>query len=324
MAAANSSSPMSSARAGSQRTASSSERPSDPLVPRRAGTKAPRASIRTASRATRPSQVTLVPTPLSPRPPLTATSQPSASLIGMDRASACMSAASETAGCWFQPSAGPPIASSRSASSSMLAGAVPGPAGPDHQLAGRPGGLEADLARRVGDEPDGGDLEHRILDLGSGRRRFERADQFRVGGLQRGQLLAEVGDHLLTFGTGQAPDRGQALVGVVQQRLERPPPGARIGIELRLLVSGGHALRGRPDGGLQRSCDVIHWHCGAPRTEPPPPTRWEPSGCRALGAARTRHAPPPWHHGWVLEQEAVVDVSGPTRHRRDPPGNRGR
>ena len=86
---------------------------------------------------------------VAPRPPPTATSQPSASSTGIDRASAWTPPGSETPACTAQPRLGPPSASSRSASSSLPGGDRRGRR-PTPRSAGGPRRLEPHLAGRVG------------------------------------------------------------------------------------------------------------------------------------------------------------------------------
>ena len=93
----------------------------------RAGTIDPDAASRTPSRATWPSQRTLAPTPVRPWPAPTATSQPSASFIGMASASARMPPGSGTPGWICQPTGGPPISSRRVDNSSCDSGVAPRP-----------------------------------------------------------------------------------------------------------------------------------------------------------------------------------------------------
>ena len=112
------------------------------------GTMAPRATSRTAATATRPSQVTLEPTPSPPNPPPTATSHPSASATGMDSAAARTSWAGAPR-CWFHPTAGAADALEPVGQLVVAVGRL-GPAGPDHDLARRPRGLQPHLAGRVG------------------------------------------------------------------------------------------------------------------------------------------------------------------------------
>ena len=129
--------------AGSQRTCRSATRPSGRRTLRTLGTSAPRATSRTAATATRPIQVTLEPTPSPPRPAPTATSQPSESATGMDRAAARSPVGSGTPRCCSQPTAGPPMPSSRSDRSSWPAGGTSGPPAhtttspPDHDACSR-------------------------------------------------------------------------------------------------------------------------------------------------------------------------------------------
>ncbi len=156
IAAVSSSSSLGSTRAGAQRTARSRLLPVGRLVPRRVGTTEPRATRRTASTATRPNHVTLAPTPARPRPPPTATSQPSDSSTGIDSAAARWPSGSTRSGWRLQPSFGPPMASRRSASWPLSAGGASGPAAqttttPASQLACRrtsPAGSAAAMAAR--------------------------------------------------------------------------------------------------------------------------------------------------------------------------------
>ncbi len=119
-----------------------------------------------------------------------------------------------------------------------------GTCGPHDDLARRPGGLEAHLTGRVG-RGDGGD---RVLDLG---------EQV-VGRLEAGQLLLEVGHHLVALGPVDLPDRVELLLHVVEEALQGAAPAGRIGFELGQLLGGGRALGGRPRGGLQSTCCVGH------------------------------------------------------------------
>ena len=102
-----------SIRAGRQRTAAFVVRLCDRDSIRSVGTIEPAAARRTPSSATRASHSTPAPTPSRPWPPLTATSQPSASLAGIASASAFDPPGSWTGACSSQPSGGPPIASRR-------------------------------------------------------------------------------------------------------------------------------------------------------------------------------------------------------------------
>jgi hypothetical protein len=112
-------------RAGLQRTEASATAASGRWATRSRGTMDPRATRRTPSSTTRPSQTTLAPTPSRPCPPPTATSQPSASFIGMVSASARTPPGSVTPGWSCHPTGGAPMDSSRVASASLASGAAP-------------------------------------------------------------------------------------------------------------------------------------------------------------------------------------------------------
>ena len=209
MAAASRSSSASSTSAGVQRTARSRVRPSGPLAAvQRRDDRAPGDEAHGRDGAPGPSQATLAPTPSRPSPPPTATSQPSDSSTGIDSAAARTPVGSGTPGCRLQPSAGPPMASSRSASSSLSAGAASGPAAHTTTWPADPRRLQPHLAGRVGGR-DGG------------RRGPAACGQQVVGRLEPGQLLLEVGDHLVALGARAAggPRRGWSSV-VVEQPLE--------------------------------------------------------------------------------------------------------
>ena len=143
MAAASASMAASLSRAGAQRTAASTSRPSGRFATRIPGTIAPRAVTRTPSRATRPIHRTLAPIPSLDRwPPSasslarsrslfagfpTATSHPNASLSGMASASASSPPGSGTPRCSIQPPAGAPEEVNRCRSASSGSEQTPGP-----------------------------------------------------------------------------------------------------------------------------------------------------------------------------------------------------
>ena len=117
-----------SSRAGPHRTLASTVPPSGRLATRRLGSTAPRAASRTPSKAARPSHRTLGPIPSLACPPPIATSHPSASFIGIATASAFSPPGSGTPACNCHPTDGPPIDSSRVASSSFPSAGDPRPA----------------------------------------------------------------------------------------------------------------------------------------------------------------------------------------------------
>ncbi len=188
--------------------------------------------------------MTLAPTPVRPRPPPTATSQPSDSSTGIDSAAARAPVGSTTSGWRLQPSFGPPISSRRSASWPLSAGGASGPAAhtttaPSSQLAWR-------RTSRAGSAAA-------IAATGSATR-----GQQVVGGLEGGELLLEVGDDLVPLGPVDLADVIELVLDVVEHALERAPPTLGIRLQLGQLVRCGRALGSRPCGVLERTCCVLH------------------------------------------------------------------
>ena len=128
MALASRSTSVPSRSAGAHRTDSSTSAFSRRWAERTVGTSRPVATVLTASMATRPIQRTLAPSLGASSWPPTCTSQPSAFSTGIATASAVAPSAKDTSECGLHPRAGPPIASSRSASSSLVAADADGPA----------------------------------------------------------------------------------------------------------------------------------------------------------------------------------------------------
>ena len=250
MAAANRSISAGSRSAGTHRTARSIERPFGRFSAFSVGTTAPWVTMRTAANATRPSHTTLAPTPSRPRPPPTATSQPSDSCTGMATAAARAPDGNGTSACRVQPSLGPPMASRRSASSSFDSGAVPGPAPHTTIL---PASHEAcSRTSPPGSAPA-------MTTSGSVTlvsRSYEAS--------RRASSCGEVGHDLVTLRALDPADLLELVLRVVDEALEHQPPGARVGLEERDLVACGDALGHRVDGGLERSFGVIHRCCGDP------------------------------------------------------------
>ncbi len=272
-----------STSAGIQRTWRSSVRPSGRRLLRRAGTMAPRATIRTAYTATRPSQVTLEPTPSPPRPPPTATSQPRASATGIERAAARSPAGSGTPRCWFHPTAGPPMPSRRSDRPSCDAGDRVGTGGPHHDLVGRPRRLQAHLAGGIGRH------EHGVGGVG-------RPGQPVVGQLEALELGLEVGEDLVALGARQVAGGVEVVLGVVEHALEGAPPSGRVGFQQGELLVCRDAVDRRPGGRFHRSRGLIHRSIR--RSSAPHPRRQgDPGECGPAQASRNtpgEGVPPRW------------------------------
>ena len=259
----------SSTSAGRHVTDRSMAWPSRRLTPDRVGTTAPRATRRTASMATRPSHATLAPTPSRPRPPPTATSQPSASPTGIDSAAALAPSGRVTSRCRLQPSAGPPMASSRSDSSSADSGATPGPAA--HTTIWP---LAHDACSRT--SPTGSAAAMAATGSSVG-------EQEVVGRVELGELGLEVGDDLGALGPTQLPHGGQAVLGVVEEVLEDVAPPGRVGLEQMELVRRGAAVGGRPCGFDERFGECQASMAGAPCAVAPGRAVGEPGRCRGSG-----------------------------------------
>ena len=245
----------------------------------------PRATIRTAYTATRPSQVTLEPDAVAAEPAAHGDEPAEGVGHGDRQRGGPLAGRQRHAAVLVPPDGGAAdaleaVGQARRAS----AGHRVGTGGPHHDLVGRPRRLQAHLARRVGRH------EHGVGGVGRPRsagRRPARGARARPRGRRR------------TW-SRSGPDssrRGvEVVLGVVEHALEGAPPGGRVGLQQGELLVCGDAVDRRPGGRLHRSCGLIHRSIR--RSSAPHPRRQgDPGECGPAQASRNtpgEGVPPRW------------------------------